>query len=93
MGTLAFFCIHITAITTVNQGGYEHPAVGVSIVKGITLALLIFAFANASGGHFNPVITLATMMTRLTPFARGMLYIAAQVSHRARFGASSTVFR
>ena len=80
-GTLAFFCIHITAITTTTQGGYDHPALAVATVKGITLSLLIFAFANTSGGHFNPVITLSTMFTRLTPAARGVLYMIAQVAH------------
>lgn len=81
-GTLAFMCIHINAITTVTQGDYEHPTIPVCIVKGITLSLLIFAFANTSGAHFNPVITLSTMLAQLTPLARGMLYMVAQVSTR-----------
>lgn len=91
-GTLAFFCIHITAITTTTQGGYDHPALAVATVKGITLSLLIFAFANTSGGHFNPVITLSTMFTRLTPAARGVLYMIAQVTQASSRRACLSLF-
>jgi len=44
----------------------------------VLLPLLIFATSVASGGHLNPIITLATMFAGFTKVSRGILYILAQ---------------
>jgi len=55
------------------------PSISIAIINGLLLALLIFAFAPGSGGHLNPMITFATMLTGHTQIYRGIVYIAAQV--------------
>ncbi|RAL08714.1 MIP transporter [Aspergillus homomorphus CBS 101889] len=40
--------------------------------------LLIYTFSPSSGGHINPLITLATLFARIISFPRAVLYILAQ---------------
>ena len=58
--------------------------------NGLTLAILIYATANISGGHLNPAVTLATCLTGHTSWARGALYSIAQLAG-AIFGALAAV--
>ena len=51
--------------------------VGISNI--VLLSIFIMATAPGSGGHINPLITFATMVTGLTPFSRGVLYMIAQL--------------
>ncbi|GAB5370812.1 hypothetical protein AAMO2058_001525400 [Amorphochlora amoebiformis] len=56
----------------------EPPSIGIAITHFFFLGLFILSFAPASGGHMNPMISFATMLTGHTPIARGVLYILAQ---------------
>lgn len=44
----------------------------------IVLPLLIFAVGPLSGGHLNPLITIATFFTRLATLPRSVIYVAFQ---------------
>mmetsp|Transcript_26800 Transcript_26800/g.65006 ORF Transcript_26800/g.65006 Transcript_26800/m.65006 type:complete len:174 (-) Transcript_26800:3-524(-) len=57
----------------------EPPALGVAVSHFFILGILILSFAPASGGHLNPMITFATVLTGHTPIARGVLYIVAHI--------------
>lgn len=57
-----------------------------SIATGAGLVFLIYGFANISGAHFNPVVTLAAAFRRDLKFTEGAAYISAQI-----FGALSGV--
>ena len=46
--------------------------------NGLSLMILIYATCNVSGGHLNPAVTLATMISGHMPARRGGLYMAAQ---------------
>jgi aquaporin TIP len=46
--------------------------------NGLTLAVLIYATANISGGHLNPAVTLGTVISGHLAWRRGLLYMAAQ---------------
>lgn len=48
-------------------------------MAALTLPLYIFAAAPASGGHLNPMITMATFATRLSTFPRTVVYVVAQI--------------
>lgn len=39
----------------------------------------VYATANISGGHLNPAVTLATIISGHMHWKRGVLYIAAQL--------------
>jgi glycerol uptake facilitator-like aquaporin len=74
--------IHTTIgnFKTTQAAGY----VGISNI--ILLSLWIYALAPASGGHINPIITYTTLLTGLTGFARGILYMIAQTTGAAVAG-------
>ena len=51
----------------------------IAIGNGLLLTLLIFTCGPPSGGHLNPTITMATVMTGHTSVYRGVLYLIAQI--------------
>jgi len=51
----------------------------IALAHGLAIALLISAVAHHSGGHINPAVTFAAMLTGKTSFAQGILNIAAQI--------------
>ena len=55
------------------------PLIG-GITSCILVTLFIYSFANVSGGHFNPMITIATFLARLTSLPRMVLYVASQTA-------------
>jgi glycerol uptake facilitator len=61
-----------------SQTGSDFAVIG--LVHAFVLFLLVIAFGQVSGGHFNPVVTLAaTVMRRLDP-VDAVVYILAQLS-------------
>lgn len=51
----------------------------VAIGAGLTVAFITFAFANVSGGHANPAITLAMWTARKISTVSAILYIIVQM--------------
>ncbi|KAL4439446.1 hypothetical protein ABPG77_008775 [Micractinium sp. CCAP 211/92] len=47
--------------------------------NGLTLAVLVYATANVSGGHLNPAVTLGTIISGHIAWRRGLLYMLAQI--------------
>lgn len=41
--------------------------------------VVVYITANVSGGHLNPAVTFATCLTGHTSWAKGGLYVIAQV--------------
>lgn len=64
---------------TIGSFQTKQAAAYVGVSNIVLLSLFIYALAPASGGHINPIITFTTMLTGLTGFARGMLYMVAQL--------------
>ena len=61
-----------------SQTGSDFAVVG--LVHAFVLFLLIIAFGQVSGGHFNPVVTVAAAtMKRIDP-VDAVVYILAQLS-------------
>lgn len=52
----------------------------VAWVNGLTVAVIVYITANVSGGHLNPAITWATMLTGHISFLKGISYWIAQFS-------------
>ena len=50
-----------------------------AMAHGLAFGLLAFAMSGASGGHLNPILTLAAVVTRRMPVARGAWYLVAQL--------------
>ena len=52
----------------------------IAFAHGLAIAFLAFATANVSGGHMNPAVTFAAVMTKKITGARGMMFVAAQLA-------------
>jgi MIP family channel proteins len=80
-GLTLFFFVFIGCGTIVLIGGASEPAglVGISLVFGMMIGLLVSATAGISGGHVNPAVTLAMIITGNMKLGPGLLYIACQL--------------
>jgi MIP family channel proteins len=86
-GTFLFFFVGAGSIVLQEQafpGADLAPSgswlLNVALAHGLALAVLVSALGAVSGGHFNPVVTLAVfIMGRITPM-RAALYVVAQLA-------------
>jgi len=52
----------------------------IAMAHGLAIAFLAYATANVSGGHMNPAVTFAAVMTKKISGARGIMFVAAQLT-------------
>ena len=71
--TLVFIA---TGAIMVGSGGL----IGVSFAYGLALAVMIAVFAHISGGHFNPAVTLAFLVTRRITAVFAGVYVLMQLA-------------
>jgi MIP family channel proteins len=84
LGTFLFFFVGAGSVVLGDylaaNGGTGPGLLGVALAHGLALAVLVSALGAVSGGHFNPVVTLAVwIMGRITPMRAG-LYVVAQLA-------------
>ena len=71
-----------TVVVTGTLGTGELTAsrlMTIALAHGLTIALLVAATARISGGHINPAVTLAALVTGKIRPVRGLLYVVAQL--------------
>ena len=83
IGTFLFFFVGAGSIVLGDYlaatGGSGPGLLGVALAHGLALAALVSAFGAVSGGHFNPVVTLAVwIMGKIEPM-RAAAYVVAQL--------------
>lgn len=78
IGTFALTFIGAGAILTTTWTGGQPGLVGIALAHGLALAIAVSATMNISGGHINPAVTLAMVVTGRTKPASGAAYIVAQ---------------
>jgi aquaporin Z len=68
--------------------------VAVAFAHGLAIGLMAMAAGHISGGHFNPAVTLAMLVTRRIDIPRAGAYVAAQLAGAlAAAGALTLTFR
>ncbi|XP_010882777.3 aquaporin-4 isoform X2 [Esox lucius] len=50
----------------------------ISLCFGLAIATMVQCFSHISGGHINPAVTAAMVVTRKLSLAKGVFYLAAQ---------------
>ncbi|WGK64636.1 MIP/aquaporin family protein [Croceiramulus getboli] len=64
-------------VNEVTQGAVTHP--GVAITWGLIVMAMIYAFADISGAHFNPAVTVGFAFAKKFSWKEVPIYISAQV--------------
>ena len=67
----------ITQAGVYATAAFFGPLIG-GITNWIVVTVFIYSFANVSGAHLNPTISIATFFARLTTLPRMVLYVAFQ---------------
>lgn len=82
IATLLFVFIGAGAVVTITGafGATDGGAlVGIALAHGLAIALLVAGTAKISGGHINPAVTFAAVITGRMKLSIGLLYVAAQL--------------
>lgn len=79
VGTFALTFIGAGAILTTAFTGGEPGLVGIAFAHGLILAIVVSATMNISGGHINPAVTLAMLLTGRIKGPRAFGYIVSQL--------------
>jgi glycerol uptake facilitator-like aquaporin len=96
-----FYAIGLTPVITETSLGPITPAIFGALANVLLISLFIFSAGPVSGGHLNPMISMATFTAKLSAFPRTLLYIIFQCAGavvagflvRASLGAPSASFR
>ncbi len=86
IATLLFVFIGAGAVA-VGTGALPLPAealdpatlTAIALAHGLAIAVLVAATARISGGHINPAVTFAAVITGRMKAGPGVLYVAAQL--------------
>ena len=68
------------AIVINQQSGGAITHVGIAITFGLVITAMIYAFAEYSGAHMNPAVTIALAIGKKFPVKEVPLYLFAQLS-------------
>ena len=79
IGTFAFVFIGAGSIITNTLTHRAIGTLGIALAYGLALSIMITIFAATSGGHLNPAVTIAMVVTRRIAPLLGLLYIVAQL--------------
>ena len=79
LGTFALVFFGCGAIVVDSEGGGLGD-VGIALAFGLVVMTMVFAFADVSGAHINPAVTLALAARRRFPWAAVPGYWGAQVA-------------
>ena len=97
----SLYAIGLAPVITKTSLGPVTPAIIGALANMLLLSLFIFSAGPVSGGHMNPLVSMATFAAKLSAFPRTLLYIVFQCVGavvagfmvRASLGAPSSSFR
>ncbi len=87
IGTFALIFMGAGAILADAMTGGKVGLVGIAFAHGLAIATMVSATGHLSGGHLNPAVTGAFVITGRLPVRNGLVYLVAQLA-----GASLAAF-
>ncbi|MBD0348394.1 MAG: aquaporin [Thermoleophilia bacterium] len=79
VGTFSFVFIGVGTIASGAITG-DGSLLPIALAHGLTFAIMVSALGHISGGHFNPAVTIAFLLTRRLSLLVGVLYLVAQLA-------------
>ena len=76
IGTFALIFVAMGSIVFIQS----NLLVGVALANGLTIAIMASAVGHISGGHFNPAVTFAFLITRRIVPSLAVVYVLAQLA-------------
>ena len=80
IATLLFVFIGCGAVIMVGGAAENDGLIAIALAHGLAIAVLVAATAAISGGHINPAVTFAAVITGRIKAGPGVLYVAAQLA-------------
>lgn len=82
IATFMFVFVGIGAVGTLGRLGVigASDVLFIGLAHGLSFAIALIAVSRISGGHINPAITIAMLITGNIGLARAIMYIIVQVS-------------
>jgi len=82
--TMIFVFIGTGAVTAAqaslgNNSIQVPPLTLIAIAHGFAIMVLVYAVGEVSGGHINPAVTWACLLTNKISFIRALIYVIAQL--------------
>ncbi|MEX0684191.1 MAG: MIP family channel protein [Dehalococcoidia bacterium] len=71
-------CGAVVALTS-GDGLTTDALIGIAMAHGLAIAVMVAATAGISGGHINPAVTFAAVVTGRMKAGPGVVYVAAQL--------------
>lgn len=81
VATLIFVLLSLGSTISWKAGEEKPPPadlVLISLCFGLSIATMVQCFGHISGGHINPAVTVATVVTRKLSLAKAVFYVLAQ---------------
>jgi MIP family channel proteins len=79
LATMFFVFVGVGSIAAFVLTGGGGGIVLIAVAHGLAIALLVAGIGPISGGHINPAVTFAMIITNRVTVTRGLMYIAAQM--------------
>jgi MIP family channel proteins len=83
LGTMFFVFLGTGAVVATGAAGGDAALVCIAMAHGLGILIAVAWTANLSGGHINPAVTLAMIVTRNIKVPLGIAYIVAQFAGAA----------
>ena len=83
LGTMFFVFLGTGAVVATTAMGSDAALVAIAIAHGLGILTAVAWTASISGGHINPAVTLAMMVTKNIKIALGLAYMVAQFAGAA----------
>ena len=78
VGTFALVFVGVASVVVAVNAGVG--IAGVALAHGLVIAVMVSAVGHISGGHFNPAVTVALLVTRRMAPTLAAIYVATQLA-------------
>lgn len=79
IGTFTLIFIGAGSVCMDVVTGGKVGLVGIALAHGLTIMVMAYTYGPVSGGHFNPAVTTAMLISRKIGGVTGLFYIVAQL--------------